>query len=206
MAKYARGEDYHRVVRERLKTVVAELGPLERAFARASSNNAVRELQLRDLLEVLVLPRMAHRRVAARALARGFLTVAGMPLTVRFAERLPEGQCVVVCNHASYLDGIVLTAALPPQFTFVIKREMADFPLAGALLKRLGSQFVERFDRHRSAADARRVADILDIPFYVWDFADRFKEDVIDDFAPHIETEIKRRLEARMERLLGQYE
>ncbi|OBB35030.1 tRNA 2-thiouridine(34) synthase MnmA [Mycobacterium sp. 852002-51961_SCH5331710] len=32
------------------------------------------------------------------------------------------------------------------------------------------------------AGDARRVADILDIPFYVWDFADRFKEDVIDDF------------------------
>ena len=31
-------------------------------------------------------------------------------------------------------------------------------------------------------------------------------QDVIDDFAPHIETEIKRRLEARMERLLGQYE
>src|SRR4029079_15630972 len=30
--------------------------------------------------------------------------------------------------------------------------------------------------------DARRVADVLDIPFYVWDFADRFKEDVIDDF------------------------
>lgn len=32
------------------------------------------------------------------------------------------------------------------------------------------------------ADDARRVADILGIPFYVWDFADRFKEDVIDDF------------------------
>ncbi|MGP6418270.1 DNA polymerase III subunit chi [Pseudomonas putida] len=31
-------------------------------------------------------------------------------------------------------------------------------------------------------------------------------QDVIDDFAPHIETEIKRRLEARMERLLSQYE
>ncbi|WAH57840.1 DNA polymerase III subunit chi [Pseudomonas silvicola] len=29
-------------------------------------------------------------------------------------------------------------------------------------------------------------------------------QDVIDDFAPHIETEIKRRLEARMERLLQQ--
>ncbi|MGY3175246.1 hypothetical protein ACVWYU_004670 [Pseudomonas sp. TE12234] len=30
-------------------------------------------------------------------------------------------------------------------------------------------------------------------------------QDVIDDFAPHIETEIKRRLNARMERLLSQY-
>ena len=32
------------------------------------------------------------------------------------------------------------------------------------------------------AGDARRVADVLGIPFYVWDFAERFKEDVIDDF------------------------
>lgn len=32
------------------------------------------------------------------------------------------------------------------------------------------------------ASDARRVADVLEIPFYVWDFADKFKQDVIDDF------------------------
>ncbi len=32
------------------------------------------------------------------------------------------------------------------------------------------------------AGDARRVADVLNIPFYVWDFAERFQEDVIDDF------------------------
>ncbi|OFT90806.1 MULTISPECIES: tRNA 2-thiouridine(34) synthase MnmA [Corynebacterium] len=32
------------------------------------------------------------------------------------------------------------------------------------------------------SADARRVADKLGIPFYVWDFSDRFKADVIDDF------------------------
>jgi tRNA-uridine 2-sulfurtransferase len=30
--------------------------------------------------------------------------------------------------------------------------------------------------------DARRVADELGIPFYVWDLADRFTEDVVDDF------------------------
>ncbi|GAA3243703.1 tRNA 2-thiouridine(34) synthase MnmA [Pseudonocardia petroleophila] len=32
------------------------------------------------------------------------------------------------------------------------------------------------------AADARRAADVLGIPFYVWDFAARFAEDVVDDF------------------------
>ncbi|MBS0579761.1 MAG: 1-acyl-sn-glycerol-3-phosphate acyltransferase [Proteobacteria bacterium] len=112
---------------------------------------------LAALLLLLILPRQLQRRRAARAAARVYLTVAGMPLTVTAAEWLPAGQCVVVCNHASYLDGIVLTAALPPHFAFVIKREMADFPMAGALLKRLGSQFVERTDRQKSAVDARRV-------------------------------------------------
>jgi tRNA-specific 2-thiouridylase len=32
------------------------------------------------------------------------------------------------------------------------------------------------------ARDARRVADILGIPFYVWDFAERFQETVMADF------------------------
>ncbi|RAV31186.1 tRNA 2-thiouridine(34) synthase MnmA [Corynebacterium heidelbergense] len=32
------------------------------------------------------------------------------------------------------------------------------------------------------SADARRVADKLGIPFYVWDFSDRFAADVIDNF------------------------
>lgn len=32
------------------------------------------------------------------------------------------------------------------------------------------------------ASDARRVADVLGIPFYVWDFAEKFQADVIDEF------------------------
>ena len=80
-----------------------------------------------------------------------------MPLTVRGLERLAPGQCVVVANHASYLDGLVFTAALPARFAFVIKREMSAVPLAGLFLRRIGSEFVERFDRSRGASDARRV-------------------------------------------------
>ena len=75
--------------------------------------------------------------------------LAGIPFAVEGLERLPQVPCVVVANHASYIDGIVAAAALPPDFAFVIKKEMVRVPLAGLLLRRLGSQFVERFDRHK---------------------------------------------------------
>lgn len=109
------------------------------------------------LLAVLPLPGVTRRRAVARACARFWLRIAGMPLTVDGLRHLPPGPCILVANHASYLDGVVMTAALPPRFGFVIKREMNGVPLAGLLLRRIGSEFVERFNRHRSAADARRV-------------------------------------------------
>ena len=37
------------------------------------------------------------------------------------------------------------------------------------------------------ARDARRVADMLGIPFYVWDFSERFAADVIEDFVSEYE-------------------
>ena len=37
------------------------------------------------------------------------------------------------------------------------------------------------------AGDARRVADRLGIPFYVWDMAERFKADVVEDFVAEYE-------------------
>ncbi len=114
-------------------------------------------LGLLALLAALTLPGLARRRRIARALARLFLRAAGMRLSVRGLAHLPAKQCVLVANHASYLDGIVLMASLPPRFGFVIKREMARVPLAATLLRRIGSEFVERFDRARVTTDARRV-------------------------------------------------
>ncbi|CAG7601677.1 tRNA-specific 2-thiouridylase MnmA [Leucobacter soli] len=37
------------------------------------------------------------------------------------------------------------------------------------------------------AMDARRVANLLGIPFYVWDFSERFAADVVDDFVAEYE-------------------
>ena len=105
----------------------------------------------------MALPGQRQRRNVARTMSRILLFFTGMPLVVKNLERIPSGQCVVVANHASYLDGLVMTAALPPRFGFVIKREMERVPVAGILLRRLGSEFVERFNRNRGGVDARRV-------------------------------------------------
>ena len=105
----------------------------------------------------LFLPSLRWRRLMAGVFSRTFLRAARIPFTVEGLNRLPQVPCVVVANHASYIDGLVAAAALPPDFAFVIKKEMVGVPLAGLLLRGLGSQFVERFNRHKGAADARRV-------------------------------------------------
>lgn len=108
-------------------------------------------------LLVTLLPGQDRRRRAARYTARTLLRLAGVGLRVKGLDRLPEGSCIVAGNHASYLDGIVLTAALPPRFGFVIKREVTKAPLVGWLLHRLGSEFVERFDKKAAHNDANRI-------------------------------------------------
>jgi 1-acyl-sn-glycerol-3-phosphate acyltransferase len=85
------------------------------------------------------------------------LPVLGVRLHVEGLERLPSGSCIVVANHASYLDGIVMKAALPPRFSFVIKREAASLPVAGFLLRRIGSEFVDRHSEGGRRRDAMRV-------------------------------------------------
>ena len=114
-------------------------------------------LSLITLAVNLFLPGLKGRRRVAGAFSRWFFGIAGIPLRIEGLDRLPEAPCVVVANHASYIDGIVAAAALPPDFAFVIKREMVRVPLAGLLLRRLGSAFVERFDRHKGGSDTRRV-------------------------------------------------
>jgi 1-acyl-sn-glycerol-3-phosphate acyltransferase len=102
------------------------------------------------------------RRQVAHASARGFFLLAGMRVRVLNAESLPLGPCVVVANHASYLDGVVLKAMLPARFCFVIKKEVSKVPLAGLMLRRIGSEFVDRSNRHAGGMDARRLLKAAD--------------------------------------------
>jgi 1-acyl-sn-glycerol-3-phosphate acyltransferase len=105
----------------------------------------------------LVVPRLQWRRRITHRVAKLAVLVLGVRLIVKGLEHLPPGSCVVVANHASYLDGVVMKAALPPRFSFVIKREAASMPVAGFLMKRIGSEFVDRHTESGRRRDAMRV-------------------------------------------------
>jgi 1-acyl-sn-glycerol-3-phosphate acyltransferase len=105
----------------------------------------------------LLVPKLAWRRSVTSALARAALRVLGLRVSVEGLQSLPDGSCIVVANHSSYLDGVVLKAMLPPRFSFVIKREASRMPVAGFLMRRIGSEFVDRHSQGGRQRDARRV-------------------------------------------------
>ncbi len=105
----------------------------------------------------LIVPGLARRRRIVAFCARTPLRLAGIGTTVRGLEKIPTGDCVIVANHASYADGVILQGYLPPRFSYVIKGEMRRFPIVGFLLRRIGSKFVERFEASGSARDARQL-------------------------------------------------
>jgi 1-acyl-sn-glycerol-3-phosphate acyltransferase len=108
------------------------------------------------------MPRPAWSQRLVRRAARLALWLSGTPLQVSGLGLLPErGGYVMVANHASYLDGMVLMAALPVRFSFVAKKELAGSFITRVFLRQLGCQFVERFDARQGVEDARRVTDLV---------------------------------------------
>ena len=83
------------------------------------------------------------------------LALGGCRLDVAGREHLRGDETVVlVANHASYTDVVVLLAALPKRFRFVAKRELLGTPLVGTIMRKGGHLVTERIDPARSVADA----------------------------------------------------
>lgn len=109
------------------------------------------------LVVVLVVPSAEWRQKMARWTARMAFVIPRCDVEVRGLDNLPTGDCVVVANHASYVDGPLLKGYLPWRFNFVIKGEFRKFPPAHFFLVRSGSKLVERKDIKGSTRDARQL-------------------------------------------------
>ncbi len=93
----------------------------------------------------------SHRTAQAILARHGVIVIANAPA--------PPGPALVVTNHASYLDPLVVASLLP--CVAVAKRETEGWPLVGVGLKALGVLFVKRGDPHASAVTLRRALRAL---------------------------------------------
>jgi len=109
------------------------------------------------LLVAIFVPGSERRQRLAARICRGIFVLAGVKVEAVGMKNLPAGDCIVVANHASYIDGILLKGYLPARFSFVIKGEMRNIPIAHFLLRRAGAKFVERNKHSASARDARQI-------------------------------------------------
>jgi 1-acyl-sn-glycerol-3-phosphate acyltransferase len=106
---------------------------------------------------VMILPRLNWRWRAIRGVTRAALTAIGVPVSVTGLDGVPCSNAMLVFNHSSYMDALVLSAVLPGEPLYVVKRELAGQIFAGPFLRRLGALFVERYDISASLADTEAV-------------------------------------------------
>jgi 1-acyl-sn-glycerol-3-phosphate acyltransferase len=116
-------------------------------------------LPVATLVATLQTPTIGRRLVACAA--RLFFTLSGLPRCATGLEKLSDAPELLLVNHGSYLDALLLCASLPPRFVFVAKRELAENALMRAFLQGMGTLFVERFSAAKSAEDVKEIIAAL---------------------------------------------
>jgi 1-acyl-sn-glycerol-3-phosphate acyltransferase len=102
------------------------------------------------ILAALVPPRGDWFLRFARGWARTVLAVAGVRVRVLHPERLDRDRSfVIVANHESFCDILVLLANLPMQVRFLAKRSVFRVPVLGWSIAAAGFVPVDREDRSR---------------------------------------------------------
>ncbi|MGR5143166.1 AMP-binding protein [Photobacterium sp. DNB23_23_1] len=115
---------------------------------------------------VALLPTQSACWSVARWGARSLIKLTGTNLTIDGIEHIPTdgSPYLVIVNHASYLDGLVLLAATGKEHQFVAKSELKGNVFARTFLEKLGTHFVERFDTQKSLTDSRQLTAFADSP------------------------------------------
>ena len=104
-----------------------------------------------------ITPGLRNRRLLGRAALRVAFFCIGVRFSVSGQQHVPAGPCMVVCNHASLLDGMILTTALPTHITFLVHEGARTMPVFGLLIRRMGVSFVRSEVPHLAAVDVRKL-------------------------------------------------
>lgn len=127
--------------------------PWTEALSVASRLSGVMGLALDAMFRTSLLPTLPASRHRERArllhgIARDLCALHS--LRVRVTGALPASPFVIVANHVSYLDPILLASLTP--CTAIAKQEIGGWPIIGDRARDLGVMLV---DRQRTASGAR---------------------------------------------------
>jgi 1-acyl-sn-glycerol-3-phosphate acyltransferase len=99
---------------------------------------------------------------AAKRWCRMALRLCGVRPRVTGIEHLDGvGGAIFAANHASYIDSVVLMAAIPSDFRFLAKRRLADYPLIGTVIRKVGHVTIEKATVAQQLASADVLARLL---------------------------------------------
>jgi fatty-acyl-CoA synthase len=119
-------------------------------------------LTMPALWALVVLTPAGAAASLVRLWCRTILALSGCDVRTEGQEHLlGSAPAVLAANHSSYLDVVVLLAAVPVDFRFVAKRELLGAPLVGSVIRKTAHLTVERGAGSQSVADAERVTVAL---------------------------------------------
>jgi 1-acyl-sn-glycerol-3-phosphate acyltransferase len=99
---------------------------------------------------IVLLQDIMHRRGFARSAARLFFRCAGVHIRAYGLEKLPRVPHLLIVNHTSFVDAIVLAALLPtqPGYAFTARQQFPVQSLFCPLLRSLGTLVLHPHDAH----------------------------------------------------------
>lgn len=94
--------------------------------------------------------------------AKWILRLAFCPVKVIGKEKLTQHSPVIfACNHASYIDSLVMMAILPINTRIVAKKEMFAPPVIRTVMRKLDYLSVDRIDLSKGLEDTKHIENVL---------------------------------------------
>ena len=111
---------------------------------------------------LLAMPAGERADRLVRQWSRFIVRISRCRLRVSGLEHLAGSlPAVLVSNHRSYVDAIVLMAAIPAEFHFVAYHGVLTWPVVGTAIRKAGHLTVDRSDRAARLACARAMTATL---------------------------------------------
>lgn len=99
---------------------------------------------------------------AAKMWARVIHWLTPMPVKLVGTENIRPGQSyVIVANHQSAYDIILVYGSLPVDFRWIMKKELRDVPLLGFACEKCGHIFLDRSSARKAYRSIQRAKEIL---------------------------------------------